>query len=123
MRNRLVLLVVLCSLAAAQSQTTASPTNPVSRTTKAVNYRHSVDTKIDFRGKELMQQASGEASIASKNNRVEIDAKFDNVDDATRFGLEYLTYVLWAVSPQGRATNLGELVLKSGSAHVKAITD
>src|SRR5215468_12695567 len=122
MRNCLALLVILCSLAAAQSQTSTSA-GPVSRTTKAVNYRHSGDTKIDFRGTELMQQASGEATVASKNNRVEIDAKFDNVDDATRFGLEYLTYVLWAVSPQGRATNLGELVLKSGSAHVKAITD
>lgn len=123
MRKRLAVLAVLCSFAAAQSQISTPAANPISRTTKAVNYRHSGDTKIDFRGTELMQQATGEASIASKNNRVEIDAKFDNVDDATRFGLEYLTYVLWAVSPQGRAVNLGELVLKDRSAHVKAITD
>lgn len=123
MRNRLALLFVLCSVAAAQSQLSTPAVNPISRSTKAVNYRHSGDTKIDFRGTELMQQATGEASIASKNNRVEIDARFDNVDDATRFGLEYLTYVLWAVSPQGRAVNLGELVLKDRSAHVKAITD
>src|SRR5215467_13956606 len=121
MRKHLSLLAVLYCLAAC-AQTTA--VNNVSRTTKAVNYRHTGDsTKIDFHGTELMQQASGEARVTSKNNRVEIDAKFDNVDDATRFGLEYLTYVLWAVSPQGRATNLGELVLKNGSAHVKAITD
>lgn len=123
MRNRIALLIVLCSFAAAQSQISTPAANPISRSTKAVNYRHSGDTKIDFRGTELMRQATGEASIASKNNRVEIDAKFDNVDDATRFGLEYLTYVLWAVSPQGRAVNLGELVLKDRSAHVKAITD
>ncbi|HKE31459.1 MAG TPA: OmpA family protein [Candidatus Angelobacter sp.] len=123
MRNRLALFVILCSLAAAQSQTVDPAAGPVSRSTKAVNYRHSGDTKIDFRGTELMQQASGEASVASKNTRVEIDAKFDNVDDATRFGLEYLTYVLWAVSPQGRAVNLGEVVVKDRSAHVKAITD
>jgi outer membrane protein OmpA-like peptidoglycan-associated protein len=70
-----------------------------------------------------MSQASGEAKVESKNTRVEIDAKFDNIDDSTRFGLEYLTYVLWAVSPEGRAVNLGELVLKNGSARVKAITD
>src|SRR5215472_17690405 len=123
MRIRFALFAVLCGLAAAQAQTAAPAAGPVSRTTKAVNYRHSGDTKIDFRGTELMQQASGEANVASKNSRVEIDAKFDNVDDATRFGLEYLTYVLWAVSPQGRAVNLGELVLKDRSAHVKAITD
>src|SRR5262249_22639978 len=54
---------------------------------------------------------------------IEIDAKFDNLDDPTRFGLEYLTYVLWAVSPEGRAVNLGELVLDNRSSHVKAITD
>ena len=38
----------------------------------------------------------------------EIEAKFENLAEATQFGLEYLTYVLWAVSPQGRAVNLGE---------------
>lgn len=122
MRKHFVLLAILCSLAA-QAQTTV-PAGNVSRSTKAVNYRHTGEaTKIDFRGTELMQQASGEAKVESKNTRVEIDAKFDNVDDATRFGLEYLTYVLWAVSPEGRAVNLGELVLKNGSARVKAITD
>src|SRR5215813_13998795 len=123
MRKHLALLAIFCSLAA-QSQTSAPPANNVSRTTKAVNYRHTGEaTKIDFHGTELMQQASGEAKVESKKNRVEIDANFNNVDDATRFGLEYLTYVLWAISPQGRAVNLGELVLKNGSAHVKAITD
>lgn len=124
MRKHLILFTVICGLAAAPAQTAAPAGNSVSRTTKAVNYRHTGEsTKIDFHGTELMQQASGEAKIESKNNRVDIDAKFDNVDDTTRFGLEYLTYVLWAVSPQGRAVNLGELVLKNGSAHVKAITD
>lgn len=123
MRKHLALLAILYSLAA-QSQTAAPAVNNVSRSTKAVNYRHTGSaTRIDFHGTELMQQASGEAKVESKNTRVEIDAKFDNVDDATRFGLEYLTYVLWAVSPQGRAVNLGEVVLKNGSAHVKAITD
>jgi outer membrane protein OmpA-like peptidoglycan-associated protein len=70
-----------------------------------------------------MQSASGEAKVESKSTRMEIDAKFDNFEEATKFGLEYLTYVLWAVSPQGRAENLGEIVLKSGIGHVKAITD
>ena len=96
----------------------------VSRTTKAVNYRRGgEDTKVNFQGTELMQPASGEAKIANKNNRVEIDAHFELLEDATKFGFEYLTYVLWAVSPQGRAVNLGEIVLKNGSGRVKAITD
>jgi outer membrane protein OmpA-like peptidoglycan-associated protein len=96
----------------------------VSRTTKAVNYRRAGGTTmINFQGTELMQVASGEAKVQNKGNRIEIEAKFMGLDDATKFGLEYLTYVLWAVSPQGRAVNLGEVVLKSGAGQVKAITD
>jgi outer membrane protein OmpA-like peptidoglycan-associated protein len=96
----------------------------VSRTTKAINYRRAGGmTKVDFNGTELMQGASGEARVESKSNRMEIDAKFAGLEDATKFGLEYLTYVLWAVSSQGRAVNLGELPLKSGAGQVKAICD
>jgi outer membrane protein OmpA-like peptidoglycan-associated protein len=101
----------------------AAPTT-VSRTTKALNYRRAGGaTRIDFHGTELMQGAAGEAKVESKSNRLEIDAKFQGLEDATKFGLEYLTYVLWAVSPQGRAVNLGELALKNGTGQVKAITD
>src|SRR5467141_607613 len=78
---------------------------------------------INFQGTELMQVASGEAKVQNKGNRIEIEAKFMGLDDATKFGLEYLTYVLWAVSPQGRAVNLGEVVLKNGAGEVKAISD
>jgi outer membrane protein OmpA-like peptidoglycan-associated protein len=99
-------------------------TQNVSRTTKAVNYRRAGgSTKIDFQGTELMSNANGEAKVQNKGNRIEIEAKFSGLDEATKFGLEYLTYVLWAVSPQGRAVNLGEIVLKNGSGEVKAITD
>jgi len=70
-----------------------------------------------------MPQASGEAEVKSKSNRIEIEAKVEGFEDATKFGLEYLTYVFWAISPQGRAVNLGEVTLKNGSGQVKAITD
>ena len=81
-------------------------------------------TKVDFQGSDLLQRASGEAKVEGKKTNFEIDAKFQGVEDATKFGLEYLTYVLWAVSPQGRPVNLGELTLdKNGNAHVKAFTD
>src|SRR5580704_3335787 len=108
--------------AAAASSDAASST--VSRTTKAVNYRGAGGTtKVAFQGTELMQGAAGEARVDSKSNRMEIEAKFSGLDDATKFGLEYLTFVLCAVSPQGRAVNLGELPLKNGSGQVKAISD
>src|SRR5580704_14391669 len=108
--------------AAAVSRDAVSST--VSRTTKAVNYRRAGGTtKIDFSGTELMQGATGEAKVESKSNRMEIEAKFQGFEDATKFGLEYLTYVMWAVSSQGRAVNLGEVALKNGSGQVKAISD
>jgi hypothetical protein len=108
---------------AAAPLSVAAPST-VSRTTKAVNYRRAGGTtKIDFQGTELMQGASGEAKVDSKSNRMEIEARFSGLEDATKFGLEYLTYVLWAVSPQGRAVNLGELPLKNGAGQVKAISD
>ncbi len=110
--------------ARASSQTTAPVAAPVSRTTKAINYRRGGTTlKILFHGTDLMQQASGEAKVENKGNRVEIEAKLDGLEDATKFGLEYLTYVLWAVSPQGRSVNLGEVQVKNGQAQVKAISD
>src|SRR5712691_6955024 len=94
----------------------------VSRTTKAVNYRRAgSSTNINFQGTELMSGATGEARVQSKSNRIEIEAKFVGLDEATKFGLEYLTYVLWAVSPGGRAVNLGEVVLKAGGGQDKAI--
>ena len=113
-------------LAAGQAPQTSQGRNSstVARTIKAVNYRRANGaSRASFQGTELMQGAVGEAKIESKNNRMEIESKFTGLEDASKFGLEYLTYVFWAVSPQGRAENLGEVVLKNGSAQVKAVTD
>src|SRR5215813_6088419 len=128
MRKHFVVCLLLCfatAVAAGQNPASATTAGSVSRTTKAVNYRLRSNTvEIDFRGTELMGNASGNAKVEGKKSSFEIDAKFDGLDDPTRFGLEYLTYVLWAVSPQGRAVNLGEVVLDHGSSqHLKAITD
>jgi outer membrane protein OmpA-like peptidoglycan-associated protein len=115
---------ILAAPTLAQAPAAATPAKTVSRTTKAVNYRRAGGAaKIDFQGTELMQQASGEARVQNKGSRTEIEAKFMGLDEATKFGLEYLTYVLWAVSPGGRAVNLGEVVLKNGAGEVKAISD
>src|SRR6202163_3578706 len=91
----------------------------VARTTKAINYRHrSGSTKIDFRGTALMPEAKGEADVNSKQGRIEINAKMEHLTPATQYGPEYLTYVLWAVTPEGRPKNLGEVVL-NGSVDSK----
>ena len=103
---------------------TPAASRPAERTVRAVNYRRAgITTHISFRSTDASQLASGEAEVKNKGNRVEIQARFTALEQATKFGLQYLTYVLWAVSPQGRAENLGEVTLKSGSGEVKAITE
>ena len=113
------------SVASASSAAAPASASTVSRTTKAVHYRlQGGTTKVDFQGTDLLQRASGEAKVEGKKTNFEIDAKFQGLEDATKFGLEFLTYVAWAVSPEGRPVNLGELTLDhSGNAHLKAYTD
>ena len=124
MTKPLAVLLFALSLAAAQTQPYASTGAPaVVRTTKAMHYRPGGNAKIGFQGTELMQRGSGEAHVEAKKTNIALDAKFEGMEDATKFGLEYLTYVLWAVSPQGRAVNLGEVSLDHGKGHVKAFTD
>ena len=84
----------------------------VSRTLPAVNYEHrGGPTAIDFQGTVLLPRAKGTATVESKRGRVVIDAKFEHLEAPTRFGREYLTYVLWAITPEGRPKNLGELLV------------
>lgn len=124
MKSSAALLTVLAMLSAstfAQAQTAASddhsqmPTysvNEVSRTTRAVKYAHrSGSTKIDFRGTDLMPDASGEATVASKRGAMAIEVEFKGLDKPTTFGTEYLTYVMWAISPEGRSINVGEVLV------------
>ncbi|MCX6586104.1 MAG: OmpA family protein [Acidobacteria bacterium] len=86
--------------------------NVVAKTAKAVNYRHrSGATKIDFAGTAVLPEAKGQAKVESKQGYIEIEVEFANLAPATKFGPEYLTYVLWAITPEGRATNLGEVLL------------
>src|SRR4029077_8812644 len=107
----------------ARAQAAASTGSGVSRTAKAVTYRRGGIAKVSLRGTNLMPGSTGEAQVENKGNRVEIDVKFEGMEQATKFGFEYLTYALWAVSPQGRAVNLGEVQVKNGDAEVRAITD
>jgi outer membrane protein OmpA-like peptidoglycan-associated protein len=112
----------LTALAQTNSQTTTTveplaptPTfrvNLISRNVQAVNYRHrSGATKVDFAGTDLMPSANGEAKVESKRGSIEIEVELGNLQKPTTFGNEYLTYVLWAISPEGRAVNLGEVLV------------
>ncbi len=126
MRTKLLLAVGITFTLSAFAQTNRqatiavepiSPTpifrlNVVSRNVQAVNYEHrSGASKLDFAGTDLMPSANGEAKVNSKRGSIEIDAEFGDLQRPTTFGNEYLTYVLWAISPEGRAVNLGEVLV------------
>lgn len=129
-------LLILIALAGepvfAQAQTPVQRTEPVpvyritvvARTTKAINYRHrSGATTIDFRGTPLLAQARGEAKVESKQGYIEIEVEFDDLQPAAKFGPEYLTYVMWAITPEGRATNLGEVLLNGTKSKLNVTTE
>jgi outer membrane protein OmpA-like peptidoglycan-associated protein len=136
--------LTICALAAAQSSQAPSPVQQstenaarmaagampiyritvVERTTKAINYNHrSGSTKIDFRGTPLLPEARGEATVESKQGVIKIDARMEKLQPATKFGPEYLTYVMWAITPEGRATNVGEVLLNGDKTKLDATTE
>jgi outer membrane protein OmpA-like peptidoglycan-associated protein len=136
--------LAVCGLAAAQSAQAPNPVQQgadntarmaagatpvyrislVERTTKAVNYNHRGGaTKIDFEGTPLLEEARGEARVQSKQGNIAIEAEFRGLRPATTFGPEYLTYVMWAVTPEGRTTNLGEVLLNGSNSKLDVTTD
>lgn len=84
----------------------------VEHTIQAVNYLHrGGSTRIDFNGTPIMSMGKGSAKVESERGVIKIGAEFKNMAPPSSFGPEYLTYVLWAISPDGRPVNLGELTL------------
>ncbi|HEU4634640.1 MAG TPA: OmpA family protein [Edaphobacter sp.] len=83
----------------------------VQRDLDAVNYLHrSGSTRIAFKGTPLLPMAKGDAKVTSERGGITIDARFQGLPPANSFGREYLTYVLWAITPDGRPNNLGEIL-------------
>ncbi len=97
----------------------------VSRTTKAINYRHrGGSTMVDIKGTSLMPEISGKAKVDSKNGRLQINVDLSKMRPPTSIGPQFLTYVLWAITPEGRSQNLGEIVPDSnGKFSLDVTTD
>lgn len=95
----------------------------VSRSTQAVDYRHRGSTKVDIKGTDLSSEAKGDAKVEGRPGGVKIDLNLDHLRPPNSFGLAYLTYVLWAITPEGRAHNLGELIVKDGKTSLHTTTD
>src|SRR5216684_5744648 len=129
-----ICFLLLTAFAAAQQenppvepmdQTPVFRVNVVSRTTKAVNYRHrGGSTTVDIRGTDLMPEVGGHAKVDGKAGRLAISVELTHMGPVSKFGGQYLTYVLWAVTPEGRAVNLGEILpSEDGKSKISVTTD
>jgi outer membrane protein OmpA-like peptidoglycan-associated protein len=128
---------MLCGLLSAQEPQTQNGNAPrlsagdaptyrltlTERTVKAINYRRRGSTRIDFRGTELLPNARGEAKVESKPGNIAIEAEFDGLQPAAQNGAVYVTYVLWAVTPEGRTANLGEVLLDGTKSKLHVTTE
>jgi len=95
----------------------------VSRSTEAIDYRHKGSTSVDLRGTDLMPKVKGDAHVEGRANGVKIGLHLEHLGSPRDFGLAYLTYVLWAITPEGRAHNLGELIVHDGKTAFETTTD
>jgi outer membrane protein OmpA-like peptidoglycan-associated protein len=124
-----IAILVLSLTAGAQQQTSQQQNNSfyqvtlVGKTITSVSYQHrSGSTMIDFQGTPLLPMAKGNAKVDSKQGSIVVSANFKNLQSAQMFGKEYLTFVLWAITPEGKPYNLGELVLDGAKSQLTATT-
>ncbi len=133
-RFGLICLILIAAVVVAQEnppqvepmdETPVFRVHVVGRSTKAVNYRHrGGSTTVDLKGTSLMPEATGRAKVNGKEGRLEVDVEVSKLQAATQIGGQYLTYVLWAITTEGRAVNLGEIVPSgSGKSGLDVTTD
>ncbi len=117
-------LLIACGIVSAQTPAPMYRVSVTARTVKAISYQHrSGETKIDFNGTALMPDAHGSAKVEGKKGYIAIEADFRDMPPATQFGAEYLTYVLWAVTPDGRTSNLGEILRDGNNGKLNVTTE
>ena len=132
-----VLLTILLCLAPLHAQTAAQGTAEASpaaayeqsedgfvkKTASAIRYKltRQRSTTIGFTSR-LLRQATGTARIERRDRLFRIDATFEGLEPATKFGVEYLTYVMWAVTPQGSPEKIGEVLVNQGRARLTETT-
>ena len=119
-----LLLLLSAGTVAAQSEQSVPEGSLVSKSVTAIGFPvGGGDVKVDLKGTELMTQAIGEAKVEAKQAKTNIEVNVTGLEQPTKLGAEFLTYVLWAVTPDGRTGNLGELLVnKNGEAKLNTTT-
>src|SRR5580765_475498 len=118
--------LVLClsaSTAAAQSEQKVPTSNIVSKSVTAIGFPVGAGTKVDLKGTDLIPQANGEAKVEAKQGKTNIEVTIKGLEQPSKLGAEFLTYVMWVITADGRTGNLGELLVnKDGEAKLNAST-
>src|SRR5882724_679538 len=112
-----VSVLVVLSLVAAVAQ------NDVPRQTVAVAYPLDEVVNVKFRGTTLLPRLKGEAKVKRSGRRgTRVELHIDDLPRASELGGIYTTYVLWAIAPDGRVDNLGE-IKRSGNSIIDSKAD
>lgn len=108
----------------AQNRPSVPDSTTVRKSIKAVGYEVGGGaTKVVFVGTPAAPRASGEAKVAAKKSGTDIQVKVKGMPQPTTLGAEFLTYILWIVTPEGSTTNLGEVSIdKSGAGKLEITT-
>ncbi len=117
-RNWNLIATIVClassvSICSAQSSQKPEPAiNVINGTITAFGYALGTGTsKVSMAGTEHASQANGEVFIDAKGKGTRLDLNVNNLPQPTTLGPEFLTYVLWTVTPDGTTTNLGEILI------------
>ena len=117
------LCITACS-AAAQSEQNVPPSSMTTKSVTAIGFTvGGGSTKVDLKGTALMPQANGEARVEALQGKTNIQVDVKDLAPPSKLGAEFLTYVVWVVTPDGRTLNLGELLInKDGAGKLSATT-
>jgi outer membrane protein OmpA-like peptidoglycan-associated protein len=112
----------VCIAQSQQIEPTEPSENVISGTVAAVGYPvGGGGTKVTMVAQPAASQASGEAKVEAKRGGTDVSLKVAGLPQPTVLGPEFLTYVLWTVTPDGTTTNLGEIPIdKTGQGKLDA---
>jgi outer membrane protein OmpA-like peptidoglycan-associated protein len=121
-----IVLGAIGVLAYAQAPEEIPASSLISKSTVAIGFTvGGGSTKVDLTGTSLMPQANGEAKVQARANAglTNIEVSVKGMTPPSKLGAEYLTFVLWVVTPDGRTGNSGELLInKNGEGKLVATT-
>jgi outer membrane protein OmpA-like peptidoglycan-associated protein len=85
------------------------------------SYQEGPESHLAFHGTPIALAASGEADVEFQDGRARVDVDVKKLPKVSSLG-PFATYVLWAVTADGNANNLGSIDVKDGNGSLEATT-